>query len=246
MGTLVLQPVAHMDCQQHALPPPAFSITPSGFAAPVPLARPYAQAPPAFSFQQIQHPQQRPSQQPSPAQRGRMSQRPQQQSGQAQLGVRTSRGKKRKHRWHGKGRGEGGQASLAALSAQNRRRAQQHFGHGKAHGKAVWRPAQLPPQSRARWAEAFACVTTCADTPMSEAPRTAPHAPHNDNSFILSQHGRIGSGKCYDPHCSVAAPAPIVALLSCPWLLEQLIFLCSCSELFLFLSPQAAASNRRP
>jgi hypothetical protein len=102
----------------------------------------------------------------------------QQQQQQQQKGPRTSRGKKR-HRWHGKGRGDGAaQPSLAALSAQNRRRAQKHFGN---------------------------------DTPMSEAPRTAPHAPHNDNSFILSQHGRA-VGRVDSPAMTPSQPGAEV-----PW-----------------------------
>lgn len=190
MGTLVLPP---MDSQQHALPPPAFSMLPSSFA-PAGLMRPYAQAPVAQvpSFQQIQQPPQPQQPQQQHAGRGRMQQQPQQQKG---LGPRTSRGKKRKHRWHGKGRGDGAPPSLAALSAQNRRRAQQHFGNGERRGLVACVAKRLTGRSQeARWAEAFACVTNCADTPMSEAPRTAPHAPHNDNNFILSQHGRVSSG----------------------------------------------------
>lgn len=180
---------------QHGLgPPPAYGMPPGSFAMPVPMPPQAFSQPrgpvPSSGFQQIQH--QHRQQQPGSGPRGRPQQQQQHQQLQTQqkgLGPRTSRGKKRKHRWHNKqGQKDSGLQSLAALSAQNRRRAQQHFGNGKARGSGR-RDAGLVCHTslKARWADAFA---RAAETPMSEAPRTVPHAPHNDNSFILSQHGR--------------------------------------------------------
>lgn len=160
MSVAILRPME----PQHGLgPPPAYGMPPGSFAMPAPMPPQDFNQPrgpvPNSGFQQIQH--QHRQQLPGSGPRGRPQQQQQHQQQQTQqkgLGPRTSRGKKRKHRWHNKqGQKDSGLQSLAALSAQNRRRAQQHFGN---------------------------------ETPMSEAPRTVPHAPHNDNSFILSQHGR--------------------------------------------------------
>lgn len=197
-----------MASHEHVLGgPPAF-MPPGSYALPtVPVGPPqgsYAaqpRAPVPAGFQQVQ--QQAQSQRPpQPGPRIRPQQQQLQQQQKA-LGPRTSRGKKRKHRWHNKSQAgkDSGLQSLAALSAQNRRRAQQHFGNGKTRGGQRRRVARRDHPGfstvRSPWADAFAYV---ADTP-SEAPRTVPHAPHNDNSFILSQHGRGSTGllllQCY-------------------------------------------------
>lgn len=148
---------------QHGLGPgpmPAAFTMPSANFAPMRPPAPYAPQM-APSFQQVQQPTQQPHRPQQQRGRGQQQQHlPQQHSQSKALGPRTSRGKKRKHRWHNKQQTakDSGLQSLAALTAQNRRRAQQHFGN---------------------------------DTP-SEAPRTVPHAPLNDNAFILSQHSARG------------------------------------------------------
>ena len=179
---------------QHGLGPgpmPAAFTMPSASFAPMRPPAPYAPQMAAPSFQQIQQPTQQPHRPQQQRGRGQQQQHlPQQHSQSKTLGPRTSRGKKRKHRWHNKQQTakDSGLQSLAALSAQNRRRAQQHFGNGKNHGRRFGR--QTPGFiRRARQADAFAPV---ADTP-SEAPRTVPHAPLNDNAFILSQHSARGT-----------------------------------------------------
>jgi hypothetical protein len=181
---------------QHGLGPgpmPAAFTMPSADFAPMGPPPPYAPQL-APSFQQVQQPTQQPQRPKQQRGRGQQQQHmPQQHSQPKALGPRTSRGKKRKHRWHNKQQTakDSGLQSLAALSAQNRWRAQQHFGNGKGHGRRFGR--QTPGFTyRARQADAFALV---ADTP-SEPPRTVPHAPLNDNAFILSQHSARGTLVC--------------------------------------------------